>query len=328
MASLSLNQSTKNLSNYGMGCFPLGGSFRNTDGFVFAYGEVDDKASIKAIHKAIELGVNLFDTADVYGLGRSEKVLGDALKEYRDDVIIATKFGSKFDEKNVLTGKGTTPKYIRHALEESMKRLQTDFIDIYQFHSSNHSLEESITVRDTLEELSNEGLIGGFGWSTDDPERAALFAESKHCNSIQFALNVTMSNKKMIDLIEKKHIIGLIRSPLASGTLTGKYTKDTKVNSNHMLSQVDFSSERRTKIFEKLLEAQAYISSQGYSLIQGLLLWVKHQSEYLIPMPGAKTIEQVTENFALLNSEQPNPSFFYHLDSLFNEFRDQQNTIR
>ncbi len=125
-----------------MGCFGIGGPFMRPDGSYLAYGKVKDEESIKTVHRAIELGINIFDTADVYGVGRSEKVLGKALKGYRDDVVIATKFGNVFEDGNPksLGEKNTSPEYIRSAVESSMRRLQTDFIDIYQLHSSQHDL--------------------------------------------------------------------------------------------------------------------------------------------------------------------------------------------
>ncbi|MHA2097438.1 MAG: aldo/keto reductase [Candidatus Kariarchaeaceae archaeon] len=290
-----LNKSTAQL---GMGCFGLGGTFYGTNGFPYAYGDVDDQESIRAIHKAIDLGINLFDTADIYGLGRSEKVLGTAIKDYRDDIIIATKFGSMFDEETqkTLDGKGTSKEYILSAIDSSMRRLQTDFIDIYQFHSSSHEIEESKGVKEVLDDLVSEGRIGGYGWSTDDVERMEFFAESEKCNSVQFALNVVFHNPEMVELCDNKQLAGLIRSPLASGTLTGKYRKGVKIAENHMLSQVDFSSERRELITEKLDILKDLLTHDGRSLIQGQLSWIMSQGNRIIPIPGAKSVQQITEN--------------------------------
>ncbi len=149
MIKRRLKGSKKSISPLGMGCFGIGGPFMRPDGAYLAYGKVKDEESIKTIHRAIELGINIFDTADVYGVGRSERVLGEALKEYRDDVVIATKFRSVFEEGNPKTfgEKNTSPEYIRNAVESSMRRLQTDFIDIYQLHSSQHDPEDAKKVK-------------------------------------------------------------------------------------------------------------------------------------------------------------------------------------
>ncbi|MFX1419839.1 MAG: aldo/keto reductase [Promethearchaeota archaeon] len=298
MIKRKLKGSKKTLSALGMGCFGLGGPFMRSDGSYLAYGKVNDKESIDTVHKAIELGINLFDTADIYGVGRSEKVLGKALKGYRDDVIIATKFGSVFEEGNPRTPdkKDTSPKYIRSALEASMRRLQTDFIDIYQLHSSGHDTNDARNVQTVLEELVEEGLIGGYGWSTDDPKRMKVFVESQNCNSVQYAMNITLHNDEMIKLCEKNNLIGLIRSPLASGILTGKYKKHTKIAADHMLAGVDFSQERYVKINSKFQELKRIMEKEGRTLIQGQLGYLMATSETTIPIPGAKTVEQIEEN--------------------------------
>jgi aryl-alcohol dehydrogenase-like predicted oxidoreductase len=290
--------SKKSISALGMGCFGLGGPFMRSNGTYLAYGKVNDEDSIKTVHRAIELGINVFDTADVYGVGRSEKVLGKALKEYRDDVVIATKFGSVFEEGNPRTpsAKNTTPEYIRKAIEASMKRLQTDFIDIYQLHSSQHDPDDAKKVQIILEDLVEEGLIGGYGWSTDDPERMEIFTKNQNCNSVQYAMNITLHNNQMIELCEKNNLIGLIRSPLASGILTGKYNEQTKIAADHMLAGVDFSQERYKAINKLLPELKQIMKEEGRTIIQGQLGYLIATSKTTVPIPGAKTVKQIEEN--------------------------------
>jgi len=302
LSKKKLKGSKKAISALGMGCFGIGGPFMRPDGSYLAYGKVNDEESIKTIHKAIELGITIFDTADVYGVGRSEKVLGKALKGYRDNVVIATKFGSVFEEgkPESLGGKNTSPEYIRKALESSMKRLQTDFIDIYQLHSSQHDPDDVKKVQMILEDLVKEGMIGGYGWSTDDPERMEIFVKSEKCNSVQYAMNITLHNDQMIQICEKNNLVGLIRSPLASGILTGKYNEYTKIAADHMLAGVDFSQERYKKINSKFQELKGIIEQDGRTLIQGQLGYLMATSETTIPIPGAKTVEQIEENVGTL----------------------------
>lgn len=302
-----------------MGCFGLGGPFMRSDGAYLAYGKVNDEESIKTVHRAIELGINIFDTADIYGVGRSEKVLGKALKGYRDDVVIATKFGSVFEEGNPRTPdkKNASQENIRSTVESSMKRLQTDFIDIYQLHSSQHDPDDAKRVQLILEDLVEEGLIGGYGWSTDDPERMEIFAKSKNCNSVQYAMNVTLSNDQMIQLCEKNNLIGLIRSPLASGILTGKYNEHTKIASDHMLAGLDFSQERYKKISSIMPKLKEIMEQEDRTLIQGQLGYLMATSETTIPIPGTKTVEQIVENAETLEFGPLSPNTVKEVDELF-----------
>jgi len=319
MIKRQIKGSKKTISALGMGCFGIGGPFMRPDGTYLAYGKVKDEESIKTIHRALDLGINIFDTADVYGVGRSEKVLGEALKGYRDDVVIATKFGSVFEEGNPqsLGEKNTSPKYIRNAIESSMRRLQTDFIDIYQLHSSQHDPNDAREVQIFLEDLVKEGLIGGYGWSTDDPNRIEIFAKSENCNSVQFAMNITLHNKQMIQLCEDNNLIGLIRSPLASGILTGKYNEHTKIAANHMLAGIDFSQERYKKITVKLQELKEIIKQDGRTLIQIQLGYLIAKSKTTIPIPGAKTVEQIEENAGTLKFGPLSPNMVKEINDLF-----------
>lgn len=325
MLKRKLKGSNKSVSAIGLGCLGIGGPFKRSDGSYIGYGQVDDNESIRMIHRAIELGINIFDTADIYGVGRSEKVLGKALEEYRDDVVIATKFASVFEEGNPNTPdkKNTRPEYIRSAIQASLRRLKTDFIDIYQLHSSEHDPEDALKVRFVLDDLVQEGLIGGYGWSTDDPERAKIYAESKNCNSIQYAIHIARANPRMVDLCEKNNLLGLIRSPLASGILTGKYNKDSKIAKDHMIyGWMDFfTSEQFLKRQEKLEEVKTLLVEDGRSLIQGLLSYLWSTSETTIPIPGAKTVKQIEENAAILELGPLKPNMIKKIDRLFEEIR-------
>ena len=125
----------------GMGCWAIGGPFWAGE-TPLGWGEVDDAESTRALLKAFELGVTFFDTADAYGTGHSEKLLGNAFQSMRDKVVIATKFGNIIDdESKQLVGTDATPNFIRSACEASLRRLQTDYIDLYQFHLNDYPIE-------------------------------------------------------------------------------------------------------------------------------------------------------------------------------------------
>jgi aryl-alcohol dehydrogenase-like predicted oxidoreductase len=165
---------------------------------------VDDAESICAIHAALDLGVTLFDTANVYGAGHSERVLARAFAGIRSRAIIATKFNAVFDEvTRQVTGADPSPAGIRAACEDSLRRLNTDYIDLYQFHDNDFPPDQAEPVRETLEALVREGKIQAYGWSTDYPERVEVFAQGPNCAAIQLQLNVLDDNPAVIALCEK-----------------------------------------------------------------------------------------------------------------------------
>ena len=134
MFTRKLGRSELEISAMGMGCWAIGGPFWNGDE-PLGWGQVDDQESIQAIHRALDLGITFFDTADVYGAGHSEQVLAKAFTGKRHDAVIATKFGNSFDSTTrQVQGPNSNPDYIRKACEDSLSRLQTDYIDLYLTH--------------------------------------------------------------------------------------------------------------------------------------------------------------------------------------------------
>src|ERR671932_1882780 len=217
------------VSGLGLGCWAIGGPcWRGAN--PVGWGEVDDAESLRAIQRGLELGVTLFDTADVYGAGHSERVLGEALRGRRQQVVIATKFGNVFDAASKqITDADASPAYIRRACEASLRRLQTDYLDLLQLHIDAPA-EALPGILDTLEALVGEGTIRGYGWSTDDPEQARRFAERPHCNAVQFALNVLQDNPAMVALLDERDLVGINRGPLAMGLLTGKFNAGSQLS--------------------------------------------------------------------------------------------------
>jgi len=291
----------------GMGCWAIGGPFWAGEDAV-GWGEVDDNESIQAIHRALELGVNFFDTADVYGTGHSERILSKALKNCRDRVIIATKFGLTYEEStHQLTGQNATPQYIKEACEASLKRLDTDYIDLYQFHLNKYAPSEAEAVRDTLEDLVNEGKIKKYGWSTDFPECAKVFAEGPNCTAIQSRLNVLEDNPEMRALCEEQDLALINRGPLAMGLLTGKYKPDSSLASDDVRGPKSpawmkyfRNGAPNPELLNKLEAIREILTSNGRALAQGALAWLWGRCGKAIPIPGFRTVAQVEENTAAM----------------------------
>ena len=182
----TLGRSGIEVSALGFGCWAIGGEWARPDGQPLGWGKVDDEESVRAVRRALDLGVTFFDTADAYGAGHSERVLARALGKRRADVVVATKWGNVIDEERRLAvGSDDSPEYARRALTASLRRLDTDHIDLYQLHISDADPERAAELRDTCEEFVREGLVRAYAWSTDDPERAAVFAEGEHCAAVQ-----------------------------------------------------------------------------------------------------------------------------------------------
>jgi len=314
----------KKYSKLGLGCFGLGGPFEGSRGY-FAYGEVDNEESKKTILKAIEMGVTVLDTADVYGHGRSERVIGEVLKDYRDDIVLLTKFGSVFKDKwkKMSDGKITSREYIYDALDDSMKRLQTDYIDVYQLHNSSHEVEDIPRIIEILEDLVSEGRIGGYGWSTDKTDDFEVMAKQQNNSGVQFAMTVLHRNPSMVQLLEKYDKYGFIRSPLASGTFTTKYSDPNYIikDPKHMLKKVDFASERRL-IINKKFETFGKIIGDERTRIQGLLGYLMAKSPKIIPIPGAKTVEQISENAKVLELGPLKQDKVNQIDALFEDMAE------
>src|SRR5688500_11726870 len=204
-----LGRSNLEISAMGLGCWAIGGrwDWLEADGSKSpnGLGQVDDAESIRGIQYALDAGINFFDTAANYGCGHSERILGQALADRRDKVILATKFGYVVDEKNRHVSETEDVVHrIPQECEDSLRRLQTDYIDLYQFHVNEYPSEKAAEVRDVLETLVDEGKIRWYGWSTDHPEGARVFAQGEHCTAIQHVLNMSYDTPQMLAVCEEQ----------------------------------------------------------------------------------------------------------------------------
>jgi len=292
-----LGRSGIEVSAVGMGCWAIGGPLTNEHGHPVGWGAVDDDESIRAIHCALDLGVNLFDTANVYGAGHSERVLGQALRGRRHEAVIATKFGRVFDEdRRTILYNDASPEGIRTACDGSLTRLGVDCIDLYQFHLADWDLAEAEVVRDVCEELVSAGKIRWYGWSTDDPERARCFAGGRHCVAVQQALNVFGGNLDTLRVCEELGLASLNRGPLAMGLLTGKFSADSRLPEDDLRSRFNFREGPHAEQLQRLESIREVLSSGGRTLAQGALAWLWGRSGATLPIPGFRTEAQVREN--------------------------------
>ena len=294
----SLGRSGIQVSAMGMGCWAIGGPFWK-NGQPVGWGNVDDDESIRSIQRALDLGITFFDTAAVYGCGHSERVLGKAIAGRRGQVVLATKFGQVFDEATrQVKGYDTRPERIRQEVEDSLRRLNTEVIDLYQLHVKDVAPEQALVVRDTLEELVAAGKIRFYGWSTDAPASARLFAEGPHCTAIQQQLNILEGNAETLAVCEQFNLASINRGPLGMGLLTGKFTAETQIPADDVRSRRPALQEDRANRLQKLEKIRGLLTRDGRSLAQGALGWLWARSENTLPIPGFKTIKQIEENVA------------------------------
>lgn len=310
-----LGRSNLEVSAIGLGCWAIGGPWdwleedgsKSPDGL----GQVDDAESIRAIHYALDAEINFFDTAANYGCGHSERILARAIVGRRDKVILATKFGYVVDEEQCTV---TEPKEvigrIRLECEASLRNLQTDYIDLYQFHKGDYPPEKAAEVCAALEALVDKGKIRWYGWSTDNVEGARVFAQGEHCAAIQHRLNMKDYYPKMLAVCEEYDLASINRSPLVSGFLTGKFNAETTFPKDDVRSIWNLRDERTMHALQQIEAARKFFADAGEvrTLPQIALAWLWTCSERTIPIPGFRTLAQVKENiqamaFGLLSKE-------------------------
>jgi aryl-alcohol dehydrogenase-like predicted oxidoreductase len=291
------------VSPMGLGCWAMGGPW-TWGGRAVGWGQVNDDESIRAIEAAIDAGVTFFDTADCYGAGHSERVLAKALAGRFDEIVLATKFGNVFDEdKREFVREDISPEHIRQACEESLRRLGTDRIDLYQLHIWSVEKPKVEVVLETLEELVAAGKIRAYGWSTDLVESAGWFAAKPGCATVQHNLNVFDDAPEMLALCEREDLASINRAPLAMGFLSGKFGPDSVLPIDDVRGQnggewVPYFENGRPKpeLLEKVSAVREILTSDGRTPAQGALAWIWGRSERTIPIPGFKTVAQAVEN--------------------------------
>ena len=295
---------TRNVAALGLGCWAIGGPWR-FDGRDAGWGEVDDAESVRAIRRALDLGVTLFDTADVYGCGHSERVLGRALAGRRDEAVIATKFGHVFDEATREgAGVDASPAAARRACEASLQRLGTDRIDLLQLHAGGDEPGEAEAIVETLEALVAEGKIRAYGTSNEVPRssrrsRAAATASASSSSS-------TSSGQR--------GGAGRVRAPRAGRArplAAGDGAPDRQVPSRRPSAGAgdvrrdtpwwDYFDDGAFETWYARLESiRDALTTGGRTLAQGALGWIWARSPVTIPIPGFRTVAQVEENIAAL----------------------------
>lgn len=303
----TLGRSGIPVSALGMGCWAIGGPWQ-MNGYEAGWSSVDDAESLRALRRAQELGVNFFDTAANYGAGHSERLLGKAFKGCRDQVVISTKFGYRVDETaravsiyDSIEEDSDVASRLRGDVENSLRRLESDYIDVYLLHVWGLKIERALAARAVLEDLVAEGKIRTYGWSTDRLDAIQAFSTLPHGAVIQQQLSVLDGNLELLALCEEWNLASMNRGPLGMGILTGKFTPESTFAKDDVRHAVDwhpgFKDGKPTREWlDKLASIREVLTCNGRTLAQGALAWLWARSPMTLPIPGFRTLAQVEEN--------------------------------
>jgi aryl-alcohol dehydrogenase-like predicted oxidoreductase len=284
-----------NVSRVGFGGWAIGGH---------GWGKVDDDQSLRAIRRASELGINFFDTADVYGFGHSEEVLSRALGEDRKKVIIATKFGIRWDEKGK-TFRDASAKWVVKALEGSLRRLKLDCISLYQIHwpDPETSLEETLEALRKCQEAGKIKYIGCSNFSVELITRAHRVCR---LHSLQAAYNlVDWGNEGELISCWRRFGIGVVcYNPLAQGLLTGKFGPEARFGSDDVRSRSKyFKAGEFERNLRTVAELREVAKRYGKTPAQVALRWALDHPCVTSVIPGIKNPQQIEENAGAMGWE-------------------------
>jgi aryl-alcohol dehydrogenase-like predicted oxidoreductase len=278
------------VSEIGFGAWAIGGNAHGN-----SYGPTKDAESIEAVRRAVDLGVTFFDTADVYGWGHSEEILGQALEGRRDQVFLATKVGGDFYHGGVRTN--FDPGYVAFALDRSLQRLRTDHVDLYQLHNPPAELMADPGAYDVLDALKAEHKIDHYGVSVHEPVEAMLCLEAGKPEVLQIPFSL-FRQEWIEQVLGEAHRAGvgiIAREPLGNGFLAGHIRTDARFPPG------DIRHHWPPSMIAGRTAATARLSSlvkPSRTMAQAALRFVLAFPETSVAIPGAKTVAQVEENVA------------------------------
>lgn len=283
------------VSAIGLGCMGMSFSY---------YPFPEKKDAINLIHKAVEQGVNFFDTAEVYGPYVNEELVGEALEPYKDKVIIATKFGFNIQDGKMV-GVNSKPEQIRKAVEGSLKRLKIDVIDLlYQ-----HRVDPNLPIEDvagTVKDLIKEGKAKYFGLSEAGAQtiRKAHAVQPVSALQSEYSLWTRQHEKEIIPTLEELGIGLVAFSPLGKGFLAGKIDENTKFQKGDIRSILPRYTEEARKANQALLDLiEAFAKAKNATPAQISLAWVLAQKPWIVPIPGTTKLHRLTENIGAASIE-------------------------
>jgi len=293
MKTRELGKSGVKVSAIGLGCM----------GMSEFYGAHDDQESIRVIHHALDIGVTFLDTADMYGVGRNEELVGKAIKDRRKEVFLATKFGNMRGKDGAFLGVSGRPEYVRECCDASLKRLGVDVIDLYY----QHRIDANVPVEDTwgaMKELVDRGKVRFLGISEASPDTI------RRAEKVHPILALQSEYSLWTRELEPKHIptcrelgIGIVPySPLGRAFLSGKYKSPNDIpEDDWRRMNPRFQGENFQKNLELVKKVEEIAKEKGCTPAQLALAWVLAQGDDMVPIPGTKHKKYLDENAAAVD---------------------------
>lgn len=285
-----LGQRGLQVSAVGLGCM----------GMSEFYGQSDDQESVATLHHALDRGVTFWDTADMYGVGKNERLLAKVLETRRDEVILATKFGNVRGEDGAFLGVDGRPEYVKAACDESLSRLGVDSIDLY----FQHRVDPKVPIEDTvgaMAELVAAGKVRHLGLSEAAPAtiRRAHAVHTITALQTEYSLFSRELEAEILPTLRELGIGLVAYSPLGRGFLTGRYRSADDFEPNDFRRVAPrFQGENFAKNLELVTRVEAMARSKGCTPAQLALAWVLSQGDDIVPIPGTRRPARLDENAA------------------------------
>jgi aryl-alcohol dehydrogenase-like predicted oxidoreductase len=294
MKSRALGRTGFQVSEVSLGAWQIGG----------AWGDVPESEAIKLVHEAVDLGINFFDTADVYGDGRSEKLIAQVVRERKETIVVATKAGRRLQPH---TADGYNRANLTAFVERSLKNLERETLDLVQLHCPPTDVYYRPEVFGVLDDLKREGKILHYGVSVEKVEEALKAIEYEGVETVQIIFNIFRQRPRDLFFAEavRKNVGVIVRLPLSSGLLSGKINRNTQFAANdhrkfnrngeqfdkgETFSGVDFD------VALQAVEQLRHLVPEGMSMAAFALRWILDHKEVSCVIPGARDSEQVRGN--------------------------------